>query len=583
MKMMNGLHIRRVTVLAQDPSVHDADGFPLFTSIAVPNDRLEPGPRTSRIRVIDADAGTGRMVRPSSEPGRDFAAEALSQPKSRRKAALRRLLADPHFHAQNVHAVAASTLLEFETALGRHVSWGFRSGSHELKIAPHAFPDLNAFYSREDEALVFGYYPKTEQQTEYVYTCLCFDIITHETTHAILDGLRSEYLRPASADQAAFHEAFADIVAILSVFRSDEIINHGLGGSRDKTIRKDAFDPAALRKTFLFGLASEVGEALASRTLGAIHGNPLRRSVDLPADPSLYAAQASDENPHAFGEVLVAAVLNAFIQIWSARVAPLDPVESGRVDRSRAVEEGAKAARHLLHMCIRALDYLPATNVTFKDYARAIITADLETAPDDGRYHYRDTLCQSFANYGIADPGETPDDLRWGYPFDPHMIVYGFDGHSQMQWDRESLYRFIWENMDVLRLREEAYTKIISVRPVTRQGPNGCTVKETVVEYTQQINLLSSGLGALGLTRPAEMKSNVYVELLGGGTLIFDDYGHLKYHIGFGVLGDHQQRRLEALWSAGHFENGRPQERRFSEAHTRRMTGRSSPRSGESW
>ena len=584
MKMTHDLPTRRVTVLAQDPSIHDLNGLPLFTTVLVPNDRLLPGPRSSRIHVMDIDANSGRMIAPAPDPSTDFTQPVREGGVRSRKAAARRLLRDPHFHAQNVHAIAASTLMEFESALGRHVSWGFRSGSHELKIAPHAFLDLNAFYSREDEALVFGYYPKTDKSRAFVFTCLCFDVIVHETTHAILDGLRSEYLRPASADQAAFHEAFSDIIAILSVFRSPEIVEHGLGGrTPDRTIAKALFEPEALRQTFLFGLANEVGEALSNRSLGSIHGNPLRRSVEIKPDPELYASEAETAGPHAFGEILVAAVLNTFIDIWSRRVEPLDPVKAERVDRERAIEEGAKAAQHLLRMCIRALDYLPSTNVTFRDYASALITADFETAPNDGQYGYRQALCNSFAAYGIAEAGATPDNLRWAAPDNPDTIVYGFDTHTQMQWDRESLFRFLWENMRVLGLSEDAYTRVVSVRPVVRHGHNGCVVRETVVEYTQQINLFASGLDRYGLSRTDGMPSNLYVELFGGGTLIFDDYGGLKYHIRIGVTGEGQQKRLDTLWHNGHYEQRASHERRFAETHLGRMTQTRPSRNGDAW
>jgi len=38
--------------------------------------------------------------------------------------------------------------------------------------------------------------------------------------------------------------------------------------------------------------------------------------------------------------------------------------------------EAARAAQHVLNMCIRALDYCPPVALTFGDYLRALITAD---------------------------------------------------------------------------------------------------------------------------------------------------------------------------------------------------------------
>ena len=37
---------------------------------------------------------------------------------------------------------------QFERALGRRLSWSF--GGHQIKVAPHAFAEANAFYSPEN-------------------------------------------------------------------------------------------------------------------------------------------------------------------------------------------------------------------------------------------------------------------------------------------------------------------------------------------------------------------------------------------------------------------------------------------------
>src|SRR6185503_2322557 len=109
-----------------------------------------------------------------------------------------RLLRDPSFHAQNVYATVMRTLSRFEFALGRRVRWGFET--HQVKVAPHAFADANAFYSSDDEALVFGYFPAGDGTM--VYSALSHDVVAHETTHALLDGIRHRFLDPSSPDQA---------------------------------------------------------------------------------------------------------------------------------------------------------------------------------------------------------------------------------------------------------------------------------------------------------------------------------------------------------------------------------------------
>src|SRR5262245_60730867 len=138
---------------------------------------------------------------------------------------------NPKFHQQFVYAVTMTTIRNFEKALGRRVLWSPRRdetkphGQWEsyvprLRIYPHAFRGANAYYSPEKKALLFGYFPAsasaqgTQLPGGLVFTCLSHDIVAHETTHALLDTIRPKYLAASNPDLLAFHEAFADIVAL---------------------------------------------------------------------------------------------------------------------------------------------------------------------------------------------------------------------------------------------------------------------------------------------------------------------------------------------------------------------------------
>ena len=70
-------------------------------------------------------------------------------------------------------------------------AWPDLTEYHEaVQHPPHAFADPNAFYSRDDRAIFFGYFQGPSNKP--IYTCLSHDIVAHETTHAILDGLRED-------------------------------------------------------------------------------------------------------------------------------------------------------------------------------------------------------------------------------------------------------------------------------------------------------------------------------------------------------------------------------------------------------
>lgn len=563
---------RPLTVLAQDPDVL-LGGKALTVQVPVPRESLAPGPKGHRVHVVDFDATRNRFYPP--RPG------DLENDPYRDRRDIDALVADRHFHAQNVYGLISTTILRFEAALGRHVSWGFASNCHHLKVAPHAFAEANAFYSRRDEGIVFGYLPAvpagrrgSARAPDTVFTCLSADIVVHETTHAILDGLRSELMRPSTPDQPAFHEAFADIVALLSALSRRELIELVLpkGDRKHRTlIPMAALTKEALSEGVLLGLAEQFGRTIAQKKLDKFRGSPLRRSVEIKATNANYQDRlAGEAEPHELGEILVAAVMNGFLAIWEARVQPLDPTGSGFADRARAAEEGAKAAQNLLQMSIRAIDYMPPIHITFRDFLSALLTADHEAQPDDGRYRYREVLAASFRRYGILPASGAASKGMWNTPHlaERQKLVYGFSRHADMMWDREAVMRFLWENRQPLGVDTDAFTKVTSVRPVVRIGTDGFMLRETVVEYFQLLDVNGRRLKGLRLRKPAGMKDSTPVRLLGGGTLIFDDYGNLKFHVGSGVLSRRQNQRLKSLWAHG--QTGLPGQeggRRFEQIH----------------
>ena len=258
---------RLVTIIARDPALRVGKRI-VRAQVPIPSEALAPGPVGYRVEVIDYDASNDMLYLPRPLPPGD------GDPFE--KYTDKQLLGDPLFHRHNAYALVMRTLARFEFALGRRIPWGF--GSHRLKVAPHAFSDANAFYSQADNALLLGYFPG---KTHLIYTCLSHDVVVHETTHALVDGLRQRYTDPSSPDQAAFHEGFADVVALLSVFSLPSVVELMLPGSgRNVDVR--ALTPGALRASMIFGLAHEVGDEI-----GSVRGNPFAvRSSSSPAPPT---------------------------------------------------------------------------------------------------------------------------------------------------------------------------------------------------------------------------------------------------------------------------------------------------------
>jgi hypothetical protein len=554
---------RRLFVVAQDPGVRRG-GRVVTARVTIPFEDVEPGPVGHRVHVVDYDASTGTFYKPALLP------DDGDRPPSGRT-----ILGEPAFHAANVYALVMRTLARFEFALGRRVGWGFRA--HQLKVVPHAFEAANAFYSPDDESLSFGYY---RRGNDLVFTCLSHDIVVHETAHALLDGLRSRFMAPSSPDQAAFHEGYADIVALLSVFSLRPVcetlldeVGKDATTRRQGLIRRDRLTPEELRGSVLLGLADDMEPELAGARV-----NALRRSVEIEPDPGLLSTEEFLE-PHRRGELLVAAVMRAFVDVWTRRLGTLGTIQGDYLDRRRVAEEGADVADQLLTMVVRALDYTPPIHLRFGDFLSALLTADTEVREDDSRYHLRSTLLDWFGRYGV-----TPASREAGGVWERSDLQLARDGvrFGSLQADPTEMFRLVWANREQLQIDPSAFTRVSSVRPCLRIGPeDGLPVRETVAECIQYLSVPAGELSAYGLKRPKGMPDDENVVLEGGSTLILDEYGMLKYEL-FNGLFEGAQERIDYLFEQGYYDPGASFAVRLSNLHRRRALAGAAAR-GELW
>jgi hypothetical protein len=135
---------------------------------------------------------------------------------------------------------------------------------------------------------------------------------------------------------------------------------------------------------------------------------------------------------------------------------------------------------------------------------------------------------------------------------------------------------------------------VLSVRPCVRIGPDGFTLRETVVEYYQVARLTPEELRRVGVALPEDYVAELRKEeaairarrarsrpatepgdgetgdiddgadgddlttpIYGGAVLIFDEYGQLKYRVHNDVFGGRQAGRLQYLWDTGQLAIGR--------------------------
>ncbi|MBD2701912.1 hypothetical protein IC229_14785 [Spirosoma sp. BT702] len=371
---------------------------------------LDVGPVGEYVEVIDYDPTVQKSYLPVDLNNEYILAQDGLDPSE----------GNPQFHQQMVYAVVMTTITNFERALGRRILWatrrpganGFEDYVARLRIYPHALREANAYYSPRKKALLFGYFSSApanesiQMPASLVFTCLSHDIIAHETTHAILDGMQRNYNEPTNPDVLAFHEAFSDIVALFQHFTFPDVLKNQIQKTRGNLADQN----------ILGQLAQQFGSAIGNYgSLRDAIGEVDEKTGQWRPKTPLPEEYRTILEPHARGSILVAAVFEAFINIYKSRIADLLRIASNGtgiltagelpVDLvNRLADEAAKSADQVLQMCIRALDYCPPVDITFGDYLRAIITADVDLVADDSR-NYRLAFIDAFRRRGIYPKG----------------------------------------------------------------------------------------------------------------------------------------------------------------------------------
>jgi hypothetical protein len=595
-------NFRLLQVFAFDPSLELSIETAAINklSLSLPWEDLDPGPVGEYLEVVDVDPPSGCFYPPVDLNDRYLLVQDGLPPSE----------STPQFHQQMAYAVSRKTIQNFAHALGRPVLWSPRrvNGKAEyvrhLRLYPHAMLEANAFYSPNRKAILFGYFPAagrdvgTNLPGGMVFTCLSHDIIAHETTHALLDGLHPYFGEPSNMDVLALHEAFADIVALFQHFSFPEVLHSQIARTRGDLTGENLMGE----------LAQQLGQAIGRRgalrsALGAVDQTTglWQRAR---ADPALLEKTLE---PHARGSILVAAVFDAFLTVYNSATADLLRIATGGSGIlpggaihpdlvKRLADEAAKTSQRILTMCIRALDYCPPVDITFGEYLRAIITADHDVNPVD-RDGYRIAIIEAFRRYGIYPTwvrSLSEESLLWLPPDSPLLRDKFFSARQRMRlinlfgeqqkkssndrhriFDLDTAYQqtlLRWLKHDLsqqlagdfkqaidalfIRLGPEEQLQSIergpdglpdlevnSVRPAYRLGTEGHTVADLVVEVNQRRR------GYLDRDLQSEVDSGrtppppADFTFRGGATLLISmETGVVRY-----VIGKHagSNRRLE--------------------------------------
>jgi hypothetical protein len=163
----------------------------------IPNDPLAVDVMPMRRAKIRPD----RAARRAGVAVAGNAPEALYQP------------GEPEFVDWQARQAAILAIEAWEEATGQPLpSWARESANPaSLLLIPDAGEDINAYYDRE--SLSFFHYNVGRKTT---LSGASTDVVAHETGHAILDALRPDLWDVNLLEVGGFHEAFGDVVAIVT-------------------------------------------------------------------------------------------------------------------------------------------------------------------------------------------------------------------------------------------------------------------------------------------------------------------------------------------------------------------------------
>lgn len=321
----------RVLMWKQDPSVSE-----LGTRRAYLPGVVLAGPRDARI--APGEPGIAPV-----EP--DAFGDFVTQPDT------------PGFDAVHTFAVVRQTLTMYARALGAAGvpmplpwQWNSSTDTSPLRVFPHGLPNvMNAFYSRSQACLKFGDFIP-DGATERVYTCRSFDIVAHETAHAVLDGIKPRWLQADAPPQTGgLHEAFGDLTAIFLAL-----------SQLDQCEAVVAQTKAHLHdKSFLSDVAEQFGLALGN-------SGGLRN-----ADNDLRLSQTGTQ-VHAISQVFTGAVYDVLADIFAYERDP---------DREDDAALLHRVAAYLAGVLLRALIAAPDEAATYAD----VVNAMLDAVTGDGK------------------------------------------------------------------------------------------------------------------------------------------------------------------------------------------------------
>lgn len=480
----------KAEIYLQDPLVAEQRPRIGIHEIELPGESVVgAGPTSARVAVVDYNADLDAVFEPArlKADGTGFVV-GRGEPRD-----------DLLFHQVNVWAVINHTLAELESEhiFGRRIPWAFDRG--RLLVLPHAGYWENAYYDRSTGALHFFYFEGRDGKP--VFTCLSHDIVTHELGHAVLDGLKPYFNEVSSPGTSGFHEYFGDALAMTaSLFHRELVVDvagrlGGLGG-----------------RNIISGIAAEFGRAVQPGVYGDLSEHYLRSG-----DNSLTMDDLEGVfEEHDYALVLVGLYYDLLKTFYEVNLKEIKGRRAARGnDRVRAL---MRAAKITARMTLRALDYCNPVDLSYADYARAIVRADAVAYPVDTT-GYREIATRAFLERRIV---HERSELDVQIPI-RNSRLRDLDV-ERLGASKTDAYHFVNANRWELRVPAEANLELVDVcRTSKKSAADFRLPQETILQFVwpERFRISGARFGAM---------SGADVTLWCGGTLVFDREGNVLHY-----------------------------------------------------
>lgn len=363
-------------------------GNPEVVVVNIPAGQVQPGPSDERMYVVDALAKV--PYEPSEFPPY-LGDQNPAVPRGRGGHFDHLAPGTREFSCAAMYATVRRVLDIWEDYLERRLIWNFEAHYARMELIPlvewnnaHSGYGFLEFGYGTDEA---GFIDHTQPY------CENFDVLAHELGHSFVFAELGYPTQDAAMqfDYFGLHEAFADIVAIVSALHFDSVVDHLLDSTEG-----DLFSVNEL---------SRVGELSESRQI-RVAFNDLRMS------------DVGDE-PHERSEPLTGAIFDILVEVFQKVLVSKGLITQSLADRANhrpgAVRDSAAIAADFAQAyrghepefkaaLLDARDYLgsivakswsklDAQDVSYFDVIGALLAADFEVA--EGRY--QDTIRDCFS------------------------------------------------------------------------------------------------------------------------------------------------------------------------------------------